>query len=519
MSASRSRFLAGALALTTALVASACSGTGAGGGGGQADDGTITFMTQLFGTAPDPQGELHQAVEKFLGKKIKVTWVPNAEYSEKVNVTLASDNLPDVMVVDPKSPAFGKAAEAGAFWDLTEKIKNYPNLVGDPKVLLNSSINGKVYGIYRIRPQLRSAVMIRKDWLKKVGLEAPKTTDDLYKIAEAFTKKDPDGNGKDDTYGLIIPKWPGVTFSASSPFNVMDVWFGAPNNWGERDGKIVPEFDVPEFFEANRFMKKMIDEGLVNPDWNTLDTAKWNDPFVQGKGGIIIDVDVRTTQLLDLLKEQDPETYGDKVLTVGNLARPDGKKFSLPFTGYKDVLAISKQRIRTEAQLDQLLTTLNKLATKEGQVLLSNGIEGRNFKVEDGVAVLINQDDPKVKQLQDDVDKAFIQLGTQASTGVGGVAYPRVPPEEPYRKDLEERAKRVEEDLKTAVWDVSAPVVSPTAVEKGATLNPIVTDARVKYLAGQISEDQLKAEIKRWYDSGGTQIAQEIQDLVSKLGQ
>ncbi|MEV1170916.1 extracellular solute-binding protein [Nonomuraea sp. NPDC049784] len=509
------------LTLTTALLASACSGTGGGGGGesNQADANTITFMTQLYGTAPSPQGELHQAIEKFLGKKIKVTWVPNADYQEKVNVTLASDNLPDVMVVDPKSPAFGKAAEAGAFWDLTEKIKKYPNLVGDPKVLLNSSINGKVYGPYRIRPQLRSAVMIRKDWLKKVGLEAPKTTDDLYKIAEAFTKKDPDGNGKDDTYGLIIPKWPGTAFAASNPFNAIDVWFGAPNNWGERDGKLVPEFDTPEFFEANRFMKKMIDEGLVNPDWNTLDTAKWNDPFVQGKGGIIIDVDVRAGQLLDLLKEQDPQTYGDKVLAVGNLSRSDGKKFSLPFSGYKDILAISKQRVRTEAQLDELLKTLDKLASKEGQVLLSNGIEGRNFKVENDEAVLINQDDPKVKQLQDDVDKAFIQLGTQASTGTGGIAYQRVPPEEPYRKDLAERKERVAEDLKTAVWDPSLPVVSPTAVAKGATLNPIVTDARVKYLAGQITEEQLKAEIKRWYDGGGTQVAQEINDLVSKLGQ
>ncbi|MDP4507729.1 MULTISPECIES: extracellular solute-binding protein [unclassified Nonomuraea] len=511
--------MAGALTLATALLATACSGTGGGGESSQADANTITFMTKLFGTAPNPQGELHQAIEKFLGKKIQVTWVPNADYQEKVNVTLASANIPDVMVVNPKSPAFGKAAAAGAFWDLTDKIKKYPNLVGDEKVLLNSSINGKIYGPYRTRPLLRSAVMIRADWLKKVGLEAPKTTDDLYKIAEAFTKKDPDGNGKDDTYGLIIPKWPGVEFAASNPFNVIDVWFGAPNNWGERDGKLVPEFDTPEFFEANRFTKKMIDEGLVNPDWNTLDTAKWNDPFVQNKGGIIIDVDVRTTQLLDLLKEQDPQTYGDKVLTVGNLSRPDGKKFSLPFSGYNDILAVSKQRVKTEAQLDELLKTLDKLASKEGQVLLSNGIEGRNFKVENGEAVLINQEDPKVKQVQDDVDKAFIQLGTQASTGTTGIAYPRVPPEAPYRKDLAERKERVAEDLKTAVFDPSLPVVPPTLVAKGATLNPIVTDARIKYLAGQLTEEQLKAEIKRWYDSGGTQIAQEINDLVSKLGQ
>jgi len=56
-------------------------------------------------------------------------------------------------------------------------------------------------------------------------------------------------------------------------------------------------------------------------------------------------------------------------------------------------------------------------------------------------------------------------------------------------------------------------------VEKGETLNTIVSDARIKYLSGAISEQQLRAEVKRWYDSGGTQIAQEINDLVAKLPQ
>ncbi len=54
--------------------------------------------------------------------------------------------------------------------------------------------------------------------------------------------------------------------------------------------------------------KKWVTEGLVNPDFATLDSANWNDPFVQGKGGMIIDVNVaRRTQLLDLFKEKDPK--------------------------------------------------------------------------------------------------------------------------------------------------------------------------------------------------------------------
>ncbi|MEV4578964.1 extracellular solute-binding protein [Nonomuraea jabiensis] len=478
------------------------------------------MMVPLFGTAPNPQGEIQQAVEKLIGKKLNITWVPNADYNEKTNVTLASSALPDVMVIqDNKGASFVKAAQAGAFWDLTDKLDKYPNL--KPKsdqAWLNSKTDGKNYGIYRVRPLLRSAIMIRKDWLEKLDLKLPETTDDLYNIAKAFTEKDPDGNGKKDTYGLILPKWPGVNFAASSPYNAIDVWFGAPNNYGMRDGKLVPEFDVPEFWEAQKYIKKFIDEGLTNPDWATLDTAKWDDPFIQGKGGITIDVNVRAGSLYDKFKELDATTYDKKVAMAGNLKRPDGKKFSLPFTGFNGIVAISKQRFRTEQQLDEVLKVLDKLASKEGSILVNNGIEGRNFKVEDGFAAKINDQDPAMKTINNDVEKAFIQLGMTSSVGVAGEAYEWKRPSKAEQEWMKYRDEVAKLDLETAVHDPSLPVISPTAVEKGATLNPIPTDARIKYLAGEISEDQFKAEIKRWYDSGGTQILAELQDRIAKVG-
>jgi putative aldouronate transport system substrate-binding protein len=509
--ARRRRFLAAALALTTALTASAC--------GGEEEQGsldTIKVMSRLFGTAPDANGELQQAVQKLIGKKLDISWVPNADYNDKLNVTLASNNIPDVMVADEKSPSFVRAAEAGAFWDLTDKLDKYPNLKpADARTGRNASINGKIYGIYRIRPALRSAVVIRKDWLAKVGLPVPESVDDLYRIAKAFADQDPDGNGKKDTYGLIIPKWPG-NYASFSPYDAIETWFGAPNGWGERNGKLVPGFSTEEFVQANRWLKQWVDQGLVNRDFATLDSANWNDPFVQGKGGIIIDVNVRGSDLIALFKEKDPKNL-DKVAMVGNLKRSDGQKFSLPFTGYNNVLAISKQRIRTEEQLTDVLQTLDKLQSQEGSALLSNGIEGRNYKLENGFAAQINQDDPKVKVIQNDVDKAFIQLGTRASVGMG--QYPPKFPDEVRQKLFEQREKLMQEDLKTAVYNPALPVIAPTAVEKGQTLDLIIPDARIKYLSGQITEQQLRAEVKRWFDSGGTQVAQEVNDLVAKVGQ
>lgn len=505
------RYVALAASLTLLAVAG-CSGGND--DKGQATD-ELTVMAPLFGTAPDPGGELQQAVEKLIGKKLKVTWVPNAEYGDKSNVTLASDKLPDVMVVGEKGSSFVKAAEAGAFWDLTGKLDKYPNLKpANEQTAKNSMTNGKTYGIYRVRPLLRSGIVIRKDWLAKLGLKEPRTVDDLRAVAKAFTEQDPDGNGKKDTYGLIIPKWPGG-YSSASPYDVIETWFGTPNGWGERDGKLVPGFDTPEFLAANKWLRGWVSEGLVNPDFATLDSGSWNNPFVQGKGGMIIDVNVRATQLLDLFKEKNPKDF-DKVTLVGNLERSDGKKFSYPFTGYNMVMAISKQRVRTEEQLDQVLQTLDKLQSKEGSVLLTNGIEGRNFKVDGQFAVPENQDDPKIKAIQNDVDKAFIQLGTRASVGLG--AYRLRPADEASRAMRDKFDVLMNEDLKTAVFNPALGVLAPTAVAKNQTLDNIVPDARIKYLSGAISEDELKAQIKRWHEAGGDQVAQEVNDLVAKVG-
>ncbi|MFP3786923.1 hypothetical protein SB769_37600, partial [Burkholderia sp. SIMBA_024] len=85
---------------------------------------------------------------------------------------------------------------------LTDKLDDYEYLKTNmPEVQEASSINGTVFGIFRARDTMRTSVTIRTDWLENLGLEMPKDTNDLLEVARAFTEKDPDGNGADDTYG------------------------------------------------------------------------------------------------------------------------------------------------------------------------------------------------------------------------------------------------------------------------------------------------------------------------------
>lgn len=57
--------------------------------------------------------------------------------------------------------------------------------------------DGKLYEIGRLNvvaPHHR--LLIREDWLQKLNLQVPTTTEELYNVANAFVNQDPDGNGK-----------------------------------------------------------------------------------------------------------------------------------------------------------------------------------------------------------------------------------------------------------------------------------------------------------------------------------
>ncbi|WP_460798599.1 extracellular solute-binding protein, partial [Microbacterium sp. GXF0217] len=490
----------------TALALTGCSGDGGEDGDVAEIDNLSIMAPYLVTSAPEEGGPIETAVEDLIGADLDITWVPGASYGDKVNITLAGDDLPQVMVIQSKDPSFVRNAEAGAYWDLTEYLDDYPNLKTTlPDVQNNASVNGHVYGIFRGRDVMRQAVIIRKDWLDNLGLDLPETTEDLYEIAKAFTDEDPDDNGIDDTYGITIPKWP-APIGTNSPWDAIETWYGAGNRWTERDGELVPNFTTDEWLEAVQFERRLVEEGLVNGDFATLDPTKWDEQFLTGKGGIIVDVHSRATVLAGLLKQLDPENFTSQITVTGNLIGPDGELHALPTAGYSGYLVIPKAQVRTEAQLRGVLEVLNKLNSFEAGVLLNNGIEGVTYELDGDLAVRL-EDAPQ--QLKDDV-LSFSQLGMNVN---GYQAHwPKQPTD--FEQEMYDKRKALEvSDLEHAVFDPAAAYVSDTYVSKGAQLDTIMTDARIQYLAGYIDLDGLQDAIDLWRSSGGDAVTAEINEL------
>ena len=503
---SRRALLGGAAAGTATLGLAACGGSSGGGSGSSEEITSLRIMAPLLSdTAPDPDGELQTAIEEFIGMPLEITWVPNSSYDDRVTVTMASDSIPHVMVQTGKTAEFAQTAQAGGYWDLTEILPEYENLTPqNDEVAHGASINGRTYGIFRLRDAMRAAISIRKDWLDALGLDEPRTTDDLMEIARAFTEEDPAGDGSATT-GLIIPAWSG--YGNNGPYDLWETWHGTANVWKDEGGTLAPAFLAPEFLEANRSMRAMIESGHVNADFATMDSATWNEPFFTGQGGLIADVSSRGLQLLGLFKDADAEDYGDKVTMVGNLSRPDGSKWSLPTPGYSGYLSIPKASVPSDAQLATVLGALDKLSSAEGQRLLNNGIEGVNYEVDGDQSVAIESEEASL--VQSDVS-AFAQIGSQSN---GYLGYPAKPEGEPETALDEKRLAFHETDMETAVFNPGAAYMSESYLQNGAILDQIVVDARLKYLAGQIDEAGLTAELERWTASGGQQVIDEMNEL------
>lgn len=237
-------------------------------------------------------------IEDTLNIDVQFAWVvPSDSYSDKLNLTISSGDIPDAMIVS--ATQLQQLAEAGAIEDLTPYIEKYANA----DILENynqtkgvaldaATIDGKIMGVPNVQPQADAPLMVwvRQDWLDKLGLKGPETVDDLEALAKAFIENDPDGNGVADTYGLTGTMNPVLVPSNLHGFDAIFNAYGAFPTlfYRNAEGKVVYGSVQPEAKEALARLAKMYQDGLIDPEFATKNTDKSNEIVVGGLGGIMI---------------------------------------------------------------------------------------------------------------------------------------------------------------------------------------------------------------------------------------
>lgn len=498
------------------------------------DNPTIEIMTSANNMDSAGQSSpVVQAMQKHLGEAMsekygknydQVTldfnWVISTAYGEKVTAALGASEYPHVMLVTSKNSSIIQNSKHGTFWDLTfafnakdDKYKSetnpegyvYPHLANANKIAnKNISVDGMVNGIYRARTVGRQGMTYRKDWADKVGVGTPKTIEDLDKMMQLFTEGDPDGNGKNDTYGMIITSY------IDGPLNNLAIWMGSPNEWGydEKTDEWKPWFMSQGYFDALTKLREWYSKGYINRNMATADPNSWDQDFLNGIGGIQIDVADRARRNATNIASLNPKAEVDVVGYVKKDANSDGR--TLPTTGYNGYYVIPKQMVTTEEELDFVLSVLDECNGDEIANMCNYGLEGTHYVIDkDGNAQKytkeylmkldskLSEDEATTKAdslAKDYRDLNQFAMGVDANVGIKGA----------YANKVAEKVDWVYKDNENwAVNNPMAPYTSDIYARSGATLDGIIAEAKVNYIIGAWDEAMYKSKVEEWLRMDG----------------
>ncbi|HBU81987.1 MAG TPA: ABC transporter substrate-binding protein [Paenibacillus sp.] len=457
-----------------------------------------------------------------LGIDVTYDWiVPDANYNDKMNVTLASGDLPDVLKVS--AVQFEQLHEAGMLEDLTEVYDKYASdlvkefmSAEDGAGLKPVTKDGKIYAMVSFPGSLDSSDMIwiRQDWLKKVGLEAPKSMQDVIQIAEAFTFEDPDGNGKDDTYGIALNKDLPINAFLLGYHGYLETWMK------DASGQVVNGTIQPEVKEGLRELQNLYQKGVLDPEFGVKDFTKMMEDVNAGKSGMFFLPQWAPFQVSSMIKkDKNVDWLPYPVQSIDD--QPAKTQNHLSLGG---IFAVRKGYEHPEALIKLLNFQAEKMfgeSAKAERAAYLNGLTGlgfhnatvsnlpanKNVKAQDEVEQALKTGDTSGLELEaklfyDDImdyrngnlDKWHMEriFGPESSQGV--IKY--------YRDN----------DLIVMNEFIYAP--TRTMNTKQATLDKLRAETFLKIIYGNLSIDEFDSFVANWKKLGGDQITQEVNEVI-----
>lgn len=219
---------------------------------------------------------------------VHIDWLlaPNetSALRQKLNLVIAAGDLPDVFLsakIDSNlETRYG--VDEKLFLPLNKYIdKDMPNfkayLAKNPGVRgMITAIDGNIYGLPNVNECYHCGysqkMWINKDWLDKLHLKVPTTTEEFYQVLKAFRDKDPNGNGKKDEIPLMgcIDSWQSYVDSFLMCSFAMDT--GMQYAFGSielrtyldaKTGQVKCLYDQPGYKEGLKYLAKLYTEGLI----------------------------------------------------------------------------------------------------------------------------------------------------------------------------------------------------------------------------------------------------------------
>lgn len=450
--------------------------------------------------------------EKLAGVKLSIEAPPINNYVDKLQVLMASGDLPDLVYNWGGADANMETwAKNGLLTPLDDKIAKYPNLTKNiTKEMWDGvkSVNdAKTYIIPRPNVVNHWGYMINQQWLDKLQLKAPTTLDEFTNVCRAFTKNDPDGNGKADTYCVSFSNPTLGNNSIWNASNFLASAFSLPivNGAKDTDGTYKIREKMSGYIPYLTYLKQLNDEKLIDPEFLINKIYVDQEKLNQNKVGIIYSHQYAVMANLSKDKESDKKYTYHGVLKDSQGVASD---WVVPATWGGWMIPKSSKNV------DAVLKFLDWGNTTEANTLFQIGLKGQTYDSYDPATKKIVRTPEQTAKLAT-LTSTYMTIANAIDGNAATIE----------GADSEERLGKYKAQLDDALKQmkvINIPSVrSPKILNLNSTIPDLVKkkdDQEMKFIQGTVTLQQFKDFLeKEWYPATAD-AEKEYVEYMNKVG-
>lgn len=469
---------------------------------------------------------------------VKHAWeASTADYNQKVSLAISSNDLPDAMLVNESQLKL--MVKAGQLADLTEVYEKYASDTvkriydSNPGLLESVTFDGKLYALPETTLPSAPLTWIRKDWLDALGLEPPKTLQDIENIAKAFIDNK---MGGENTVGIVGTGQGGslyATFLTSTDhfFNFSPLFFAHnayPGIWiKDKDGKAVYGSIQPETKEALAMMRDWYAKGILDKEIGMRKSGQ--EVVIGGKAGIFFGPWWSPYSIIDGIKNDPNANWRPYIAPLDaegkfNSNQATGSTFIVVKKNYKHPEAVIKMLNIHWGAKDPSYEEAVKGKEMTSQEIPLFIIGGAGDQLEYAVNSLRKYLAGEMSI--EDYDAVNYGFATDLAKHAKDIK------KEPYDNyDIQYWDKETDQAFFPHVYahlnggstfvdaDVNyvrsiATSQTKTMEMKWANLKKLEDETFLKIILGTVPLDEFDAFVAKWKDQGGDQITKEVNELL-----
>lgn len=349
---------------------------------------------------------------------VKFVAVSRWEETDQLNNLMAAGTAPDVCLTY-SNDLIANYRDLGGLANLAPYIESHlPNLneflgpdlalAGRDMIYRNMNTEtGEVFSIPARRMNVAQAgTFIRKDWLDKLGLPLPTTTQEYYDALKAFKEQDPGGVGANNVVPFTMTS--DVRYRA---FNLLES-FVEPNLSEEErwvNTVIDRQYLLPGYKEGVRFLNKMFHEGLIDNQFALYKDDTDSDNLIKSGvvGSFIHNWDQPYRDTPGLLRDLRENVPGAEIVAIDPFTNSEGKTVKSLY----DSAGVNFFIPANSKNIEGALRYIDWLSKFENRYYLQIGEEGVTHEMIDGVPKLIAAENDKIMNSGQNIDYTIMING------------------------------------------------------------------------------------------------------------